>query len=1147
MLFRLLKIYAVFSALSSAQAQQPDFDNPIHHHAFNADDFDGWKRNYVRSESFSPPFAYRFRVSQIFFMQPDISQGSVLPPTVDGGLDIRKLKPTSFSKDAGFGSALLGAGLLGAGVYYGYRMFAFSNAAQVEEEQEWLDYYNDSATANRNVAIMTGAAGLALSGASALFYAYHRGKGPRAWKKLTAAMSQRQWDEAKQHIEEIESLEEPIMQADELDHFTEYIDFMNATEQQYFSSFQRKYPRSVYQPQIFEQKAFKDFASLKSDSSSSLVDYQDFQDKYIGSALIPEARYREEEAAWLKAAQQNTVASYQDFKESYPDGYYYKLAEEKAGTLIYQKVRKADDLDTYISFIQQHPNSHFATEARERSVELAWQRAQSRNDSDSYKQFRETFPDSQYAPLAFSKELDMNWSSTRKMHKIDTYRQFEKEYPKTEQATVAEGLEWHLYEYERKPYPQELLPRITRIFREDDGRYRLYLDVTNSLGEFVGGLNASNFSVYDAGYKANDIQLEGMESNRPVDVVFVLDVSGSMQDKIDGVKGSIIRFSDLMGLRSRDYRLGVVTFVEEIFSINGKDPAKKASMTKDPLVFQRWIENIELESGSEEDDYLALDFAKDIRFRKEAQHIIILISDEIPTNTRRFPGATGIARTLAKKDIIVYAIGPQHNSFQELASITGGLDFPIDRRRFTDIMEHVTQKISKQYRLRYLRPPNAPPVMDELQVKLRVRSDYALIQVNESEPNRAGSDVIKISPNNSSIMYRSLKDNQVLCSQTKGKRWAVCGEGLNANGKIIQFEEDENGTVVGRNELGELWESSDGGKTFSLLESIPKTPVFALSPNGIIWYFADQALKRLEKSGSTTTYATLPEGVKPKSLVLSTHEDRVFILADDKNIYSQKGNYDMEVVPSPCEGTGLSLHQHPSRTGLLFALCEKSLHRSLDSGVSWHQTNLPENTAVKEYTLQSLLIDPTVEQKNLLLSTAGILYSSDIGMNWDWYERMRSGNHSIHDIDMGSDGQIFMADGDKDSVYGFQPVSNREYLFNKLFYKSGAYVPNRKLETHLDDIAIDLRRNRSLQLLIEGHTDSYGSDKENLNLSRKRAKWLYEYMVKKSVPEGQLQMAWYGESRPLASNKTSKGRAQNRRVELLMIQPQNKANQMGKQ
>jgi len=70
------------------------------------------------------------------------------------------------------------------------------------------------------------------------------------------------------------------------------------------------------------------------------------------------------------------------------------------------------------------------------------------------------------------------------------------------------------------------------------------------------------------------------------------------------------------------------------------------------------------------------------------------------------------------------------------------------------------------------------------------------------------------------------------------------------------------------------------------------------------------------------------------------------------------------------------------------------------------------------------------------------------------------------------------------------------------------------------------------KFLIEGHTDSSGSDKLNMRLSAERAESVLNYLESHGIEDGRLTHQGFGEDRPLDSNKTREGRANNRRVEI---------------
>jgi outer membrane protein OmpA-like peptidoglycan-associated protein len=73
------------------------------------------------------------------------------------------------------------------------------------------------------------------------------------------------------------------------------------------------------------------------------------------------------------------------------------------------------------------------------------------------------------------------------------------------------------------------------------------------------------------------------------------------------------------------------------------------------------------------------------------------------------------------------------------------------------------------------------------------------------------------------------------------------------------------------------------------------------------------------------------------------------------------------------------------------------------------------------------------------------------------------------------------------------------------------------------------------EIAAEGHTDSVGDNAANQRLSQSRAEAVRTYMVEKlHVPPGRIRAIGYGDTRPIASNETSEGRRQNRRIDLVI-------------
>ncbi len=105
------------------------------------------------------------------------------------------------------------------------------------------------------------------------------------------------------------------------------------------------------------------------------------------------------------------------------------------------------------------------------------------------------------------------------------------------------------------------------------------------------------------------------------------------------------------------------------------------------------------------------------------------------------------------------------------------------------------------------------------------------------------------------------------------------------------------------------------------------------------------------------------------------------------------------------------------------------------------------------------------------------------------------------------------------------------YKSIKVFFDFNNAVVKDKYDHELMKIADYLQRNAKTKMSIEGHTDSVGPAEYNMRLSERRAESVKDYLVNKGgVDADRLYTKGYGETRPIADNKTKEGRQKNRRV-----------------
>lgn len=107
-------------------------------------------------------------------------------------------------------------------------------------------------------------------------------------------------------------------------------------------------------------------------------------------------------------------------------------------------------------------------------------------------------------------------------------------------------------------------------------------------------------------------------------------------------------------------------------------------------------------------------------------------------------------------------------------------------------------------------------------------------------------------------------------------------------------------------------------------------------------------------------------------------------------------------------------------------------------------------------------------------------------------------------------------------------------LSGGVLFASGKSVLLPGAQTGLDQVADALKAQEDNKILIEGHTDSKGSDASNLALSKARAEAVQSYLASHGIAADRMVANGLGSSRPVADNNSTEGRANNRRVEIVV-------------
>jgi OmpA-OmpF porin, OOP family len=110
-------------------------------------------------------------------------------------------------------------------------------------------------------------------------------------------------------------------------------------------------------------------------------------------------------------------------------------------------------------------------------------------------------------------------------------------------------------------------------------------------------------------------------------------------------------------------------------------------------------------------------------------------------------------------------------------------------------------------------------------------------------------------------------------------------------------------------------------------------------------------------------------------------------------------------------------------------------------------------------------------------------------------------------------------------------LKNIYFDFDKTTLKSASFV-------ELNKVVDFLKQNKTVEVEIAGHTDSKGADEYNHNLSQGRSQSVVDYLISQGIEPHRLQAHGYGESKPIDTNDTEAGQANNRRVEFTILKAQ---------
>ena len=114
-------------------------------------------------------------------------------------------------------------------------------------------------------------------------------------------------------------------------------------------------------------------------------------------------------------------------------------------------------------------------------------------------------------------------------------------------------------------------------------------------------------------------------------------------------------------------------------------------------------------------------------------------------------------------------------------------------------------------------------------------------------------------------------------------------------------------------------------------------------------------------------------------------------------------------------------------------------------------------------------------------------------------------------------------------------TTQRTFTMKNIFFETNSEVLLPVAYSSLQELVSFLEKNVELHVLITGHTDNVGNEISNLKLSQKRAASVAQFLRNNKIAPNRIKTIGKGESQPITTNETPKGRNQNRRVEFQLI------------
>jgi Mg-chelatase subunit ChlD len=906
-----------------------------------------------------------------------------------------------------------------------------------------------------------------------------------------------------------------LLQAESLDTFEAY------------ATFRSHYPSTLFLARLDERQAH---ALLRDEVSvtDTLEAYRAYFAQWGQTAASAAGRARFSQLEWREVDRVGEPAGYWRFLQYTNDPELRMQAEQKLLSELWADAEVSGNPYEFYALAQLIQHTGWRSAALEMAETGLWDLARATGELRHYQALRLLFSDSAYAVEAFERERNIAWRSCEEADSALPFWDFAAIYPDDIRALGAERRALDLeYIYSAAEH-ERVRATVTQLDDRSDEFPVVYVDVRDTQQNLVAGLTASDFRVYESAHPAEVVQVVGMEDNRPVDVVFVVDHSGSMADEIGAIKFGIVRFAETLRARQRDVRLGLVHFSDTPY-VHGR-----GQLTDDVNMFGLWVESIEEAQSGFENPAAALRMAAAMQYRPEAQRVVVLMTDEVPNNmldpgtrstvpmTVEWMSDAGFSLVLVTVPALDYDVARQV-ARAPFYDISGDVGFAL---------RDIADRLSLQYQITYRSPVGNQFRLRDVRVRVRSQSTWGTASASlPEEPIALFSD-----PAAGCRIVAVLASGGIYETATCGEQWQEVAVSTvrwqQAVGSIGPSE-----LLWLLDELGQMWTWSAATGLVASAARLQADSTLFPPYDGSVWVWGRQGGQSWVWNvgeSAPSLGSQLPADLIQTSLVTPERQrlcgvTRVgeFFCVLPSGIWRMVGQLPLGTVPLE-EGFRVVQVWSQGRP-ILLAFGAGRLYRSANGGTHWVDVRVPawQGEIPNAWVTGDRRVDRVCAAVN-----GTVWCTDDAGLEWFAVGDGALSRTGVSVLAFGSSGGLYAADGTRFSR--LQEVASREFMGATLF-PTNVDEPYDEALPLLAAIAERLRQDPSLTVRVEGHTDSTGTEDLNQDLSERRATSVREMLLQQGAADHQVSARGFAATRPIRDNATTEGRQANRRVEILLL------------